>query len=180
MDLTKNKTKRKFWDICSHFAEEYFSYEERQKIKEYFAKKNLYENIDIGGGFESYVSNSCVLDCSISSLKKNRETRKILFDLNEVGKLNLPIKDNTFNSATLIGVFPYLAHPAKVLKNLERIIKPQGKIYIIAHNIKKIEKLKKGPNERKGIERVLIRMSYNFKTENVFDKEIESIEINLN
>ena len=120
------------WDSYGSFQGTYFEDTIKKRIKFFLGQRLNGRNIEIGGGWYLSYSNSTVVDLSGVCLQHNPAKEKLQFDLDEIEKgRRLPYSDASFDSATLISVWQYLRHPKKVIKELERILKPGAEIYLI-------------------------------------------------
>ena len=98
-------------------------------IKKYPNSKLL----DIGCGFnykfllevEPYISEGYGIDFKVPELKNGKiKTKQI--------KLNdkLPFHKNSFDFVTMLAVLEHLDHPIEIVKEIERILKPKGKLIL--------------------------------------------------
>jgi hypothetical protein len=133
------------WDSHGIYQWTYFDERVKRHIS-YFLSQRLHgKNLDIGGGWYLSHPGSTVIDISSQCLSYNKAKDKVKFDLDDLGKgLNLPIRDNAFDSATLVSVWQYLHHPDAVLSELERVIVPGGELYIINGQGAGLPELKSG------------------------------------
>ena len=89
--------------------------------------------LDIGCGFnykfllevEPYISEGYGIDFKVPELKNGKiKTKQI--------KLNdkLPFHKNSFDFVTMLAVLEHLDHPIEIVKEIERILKPKGKLIL--------------------------------------------------
>jgi hypothetical protein len=134
-DVPKPKTENShesIWDHHGSYQWTYFGEPVKQRISFFLSQRLIGKNLEVGGGWYLSYPHSTVVDLSSVCLDYNPAKEKLQFDLDTIGKGNkLPYENNSFNSATLISVFQYLAHPKEVLRELERVIIPGGEVYII-------------------------------------------------
>ena len=98
-------------------------------IKKYPNSKLL----DIGCGFnyklllevEPYLSGGYGIDFKVPKLKNGKiKTKQI--KLND----NLPFNESTFDFVTMLAVLEHLNQPIEIVKEIERILKPKGKLIL--------------------------------------------------
>lgn len=98
-------------------------------IKKYPNSKLL----DIGCGFnykfllevEPYISEGYGIDFKVSELKNEKiKTRQIKLDN------KLPFHKNSFDFVTMLAVLEHLDHPVEIVREIERILKPEGKLIL--------------------------------------------------
>ncbi len=120
----------KFWDIESfgwlgnipQKVRESVSYELSKRI----AKGRT---LSLGSGNYPYIDDSVMLDYSEEMLNSaDKSNKKILYDLNNQ---QLPFKDISFDSATLVFVLNYLEAPKQLFMEIRRILRKNGKLIII-------------------------------------------------
>jgi len=107
-------------------------------IREELNKRLTGLNLSLGAGFTNHYDRSVNLDVSFESLGLNDE-KGVLYDLDDLGFkensfVSLPFKSSSFDSATMIGLWPYLDNPDNVFYELHRVIKPRGKVVIVNQN----------------------------------------------
>lgn len=111
-------------------------------IKEQLDKRLFGLNLNLGSGFTNHYSNSVNLDISFYSLALNNR-KGVLYDLNKINYNNsLPFRENSFDSASMIGLWPYLKNPEKVLFELQRVVKPRGRVVIVNPNGLGVDRLR--------------------------------------
>lgn len=98
-------------------------------IKKYPSSKLL----DIGCGFnykfllevEPYISEGYGIDFKVPELKKGKIITKQI-------KLNnkLPFNENSFDFVIMLAVLEHLDHPVEIVEEIERILKPKGKLIL--------------------------------------------------
>jgi hypothetical protein len=134
------ESRRAFWDRQAASRSAYLPAERLSAISEFLRERVGKRNLDLGGGLFSYVLGSVALDISERSIKKNlSDTRgAVVFDLCDTGRevegkmLSLPFESRTFDSATAVGLWPYLPRETgiQVLKDLRRVLLPDADFYI--------------------------------------------------
>ena len=98
-------------------------------IKKYPNSKLL----DIGCGFnyklllevEQYISEGYGIDYKVPELKNGKiKTKQI--------KINdkLPFRNNSFDFVTMLTVLEYFEHPVEIIREIERVLKPKGKLIL--------------------------------------------------
>jgi len=130
----ETKTIRDAWDENGKQLWSYFDETIKQFIDFYLSKRLKGRNLDVGGGWYRHYPNSDVVDISPVCLNYNiaPPERKHVFDLETISEgAKLPFDDNTFDSATMISVIQYLPKPWDVIKEVERVLKPNTELYVI-------------------------------------------------
>lgn len=128
---TQNSRERT-WDHHGSYQWTYFGEHVKQRISYFLSQRLSGRNLELGGGWYLSHPNSVVVDLSPVCLGYNLAKEKHQFDLDtlETGK-RLPFMDNSFDSATMISAWQYLAAPHAVASELERVVRPGGELYII-------------------------------------------------
>lgn len=133
-----------FWDTLAATHDAYFSRKRLEAIARFLQERVGARNLDLGGGLHSYLLGSVGLDISEASIAKLPEkSRAVVFDLCDVGRetdktrISLPFADCSFDSASAIGLWPYLERKTgiSVLKDLERVLVPGGMVYVVDSNL---------------------------------------------
>ena len=112
----------------------------RAKIKAILSGKCFGKVLEAMCGFNSYLSpsdnrNVTALDFCREALELYRYPKRtrILFDLNKIDckrKMKF-FADGEFDAITICFGFQYLIHPAFVFKELKRLLKPGGRLYLV-------------------------------------------------
>lgn len=132
-------SRRQERDHHSSYKRTYFNHEIfKERISFFLESKLSGYNLDIGWGWYQHYPNSCVVDLSVVALKWNINRDRLQFDMdllagedNQPSSYSLPFADNSFDSATMISVFQYLKNPRTLIRELQRVLKPWAKVYII-------------------------------------------------
>lgn len=158
------------WDGHGSYQWTYFADEIKQRI-EYFLTQRLHgNNIEVGGGWYLSYPDSVVVDLSSVCLESNPAKDKFQFDLDTIGEGNqLPYKDNSFNSATLISAWQYLQHPREVLGELERILRPGSEIYLINGQGAGLKECIVGASKTESLEQFFQGLGYDTLVEHIPD-----------
>lgn len=118
----------KFWNAEAFGWDARIPEEIRKLIKKELRKRIKGKNIELGSGSCPYISRSTILDFSKDMLANAPKGHKKIFsDLNK----ELPFKNSSFDSASVVFVVDYLKNLNKTLKEIRRILKKQGKLIII-------------------------------------------------
>jgi SAM-dependent methyltransferase len=124
-----------FWDMISYTWESKIPEEIRKAIKKRLSKLKG-DNLSLGCGCCPYVKDSVLVDFSEQMLKFAEGKEKHIVDLN---KAKLPFSDNSFDSVTMVFVVDYLNNLDKLLKEVKRVLKKDGKL-IVVNSKKPIDK----------------------------------------
>lgn len=111
--------------------------------------------LDVGGGNGDILSiimddlkqkaYGVVFDINLEALKRGKKTRRDL-EFVLASAENMPFKNNSFDLALIVTVLEYLSKPSECTKDLFRIIKGNGFVFVIHPNLKWfIEPLTKWP-----------------------------------
>jgi SAM-dependent methyltransferase len=162
------RTKTEEWDWHGSYQWTYFVEGVKQRINYFLSERLKGKNIDVGGGWYLSYPNSTVVDLSPVCLEKNPAKEKLQFDLEDLtqGK-KLPYKDHSFDSATLVSVWEYLNDPRSVMKEMERVVKPGGEVYIINGQGAGISEWKVNSGKSPDIKNFLDGMGYDTLIENI-------------
>jgi ubiquinone/menaquinone biosynthesis C-methylase UbiE len=165
LDIHKdNLPARKEWDHHAGYQWTFFPESEKRKVAHWLQEEwvKWISNADIGGGWYVNVPGSVVLDISPVSLEKNPSREKILFDLDTIGPNNrLPLRSGSLETATMISVWQYLREPEALLRDLQRVLVPGGKIYIINQDGAWLTEHQQQPNSGKSIWDQIHAFGYN-------------------
>ena len=116
-------------------GDHFFGGDSGKVLTKFFRDRISPNNLDIGSGAgtERYAPSSTALDYCKAALKKSEARRKVLFDLEKIAEgVKLPFRDNSFGSVTMVSVWQYLnIYPKLLLKEVERILSGDGKLFII-------------------------------------------------
>ena len=85
----------------------------------------------MGSGSCPYVPGSVLVDLSKDMLSvppASHYDKRIVMDLD---KQFLPFKDGSFDSVTMVFLLNYLESPGKVLQEVKRVLKPDGRLFIV-------------------------------------------------
>lgn len=96
------------------------------KCKQILEGKNL---LDLGSGEGSFVS--VCKDLNINAYAMDAYTQKINFEID-----NLPYDSNYFDFITLTSLIEHIANPKIILKEIHRILKPEGIVIITTPNFR--------------------------------------------
>ncbi len=166
----KVKTIQEFWDHHGSYRWTYFNERVKQHIEFFLQKKLSGRNLDVGGGWYLSYPNSDVVDISPVCLDYNiaPSERKHVFDLDSIaeGKI-LPFAGQTFDSATFISSWQYLAHPEAVMKELERVLKHDAELYIINGEDAGISEAAVNQNRSKDIAKTFEEKGYDTLIEDI-------------
>jgi len=111
-------------------------------IREQLDKKLKGLSLNLGSGFTNHYTNSVNLDISFHSLDLN-DRKGVLYNLNTINYNNsLPFRKDSFDSASMIGLWPYLKNSEKVFLELQRVVKPKGRVVIVNQNNIVVEELR--------------------------------------
>ena len=142
-------------------------------------------NLSLGAGFTNHYDRSVNLDVSFESLGLN-DKKGVLYDIDDLGfkengLVSLPFKSSSFDSATMIGLWPYLDNPDNVFYELHRVIKPSGKVVIVNQNNMAIEQLRLRGNESDEILEQASRLFYRTHMKKVpfKDRTVDFIDLEL-
>lgn len=125
-------SKRYFWNSNAFY--EYFNHEEVRAIRCFLSTRLGPPNLDLGGGPNSddYAPGSTVIDISDESLCLYPRGRCLQFDLDAVGRgSRLPFQKGYFATASMVSLWQYLRHPISLLHELSRVIKDNGRLFIV-------------------------------------------------
>jgi len=118
-----------FWDVESKFWNSRLSDKSRALIKKELSKVKG-KTLSLGTGSYPYVKEAVCLDISkemLSFIKGNYT--KVQYDLDKMG--SLPFKNNSFDSVTMVLVANYLSNLRNTLQNIKKVLKPNGKLYLV-------------------------------------------------
>ncbi|MBD3248970.1 methyltransferase domain-containing protein [Candidatus Woesearchaeota archaeon] len=122
--------KEKFWDVEAYSWKSKISKDLRAILKkEIFISLGHGLNLSVGSGAFPYLENSVLLDISEEMLRMAPEGYKKV--QHDIDKKPLPFEDDKFDSCTMIFVINYLEHPEKALKEIKRVLKPKGKLFLV-------------------------------------------------
>ncbi|GEM_PF-6713475 len=154
-------------------------------IREELSKRLSGLNLSLGAGFTNHYDKSVNLDVSFESLGLN-DKKGVLHDIDDLGFkengfVSLPFKSSSFDSATMIGLWPYLDNPDNVFYELHRVIKPRGKVVIVNQNNMAVEQLRVRGNESDEILEQASRLFYRTHMKKVpfNDRTIDFIDLEL-
>lgn len=154
-------------------------------IREELNKRLNGLNLSLGAGFTNHYDKSVNLDVSFASLGLN-DKKGVLYDIDDLGFkengfVSLPFKSSSFDSATMVGLWPYLDNPDNVFYELRRVIKPRGKVVIVNQNNMAVEQLRVRGNESDEILEQASRLFYRTHMKKVpfKDRTIDFIDLEL-
>ena len=150
-------------------------------IGKHLDKRLMGLNLNLGSGFTNHYSNSVNLDISFYSLALN-DKKGVLYNLNKINYDNsLPFKEGSFNSASMIGLWPYLKNPEKIFLELQRVVKSEGRVIIVNPNGLGVDKLRLRKSDSDSIIDETSRYFYRTYIEEVpFEgRKIDFIELEL-
>jgi len=170
-EVLKRKTKNpheSIWDHHGSYQWTYFNEEIKERINFFLSRRLHGKNIDLGGGWYLSYPNSTVVDLSSVCLANNPANEKLQFDLNTLGKdKHLPYESHSFDSATLISSWQYLRNPAKVTKELKRVLRPGAEIYIINGQGAGLEECVCGSTRSENVQKFFRIQGYDTLIENI-------------
>ena len=143
------ENKERFWDYeatnwklrIPTQIKEYISTELKKRIKG--------KNLDIGSGSTNYTKNHACIDLSYEMLEWNQCKNKA-----QANAENLPFKNKSFDTATLVFVANYVQDIEKLTKELKRVLKKKGKA-VFVQSAKPVHKLHQlAENKEFSIERL--------------------------
>lgn len=167
------------WDHHGSYQWTYFAQEIKQRIQYFLLQRLNGKNIEVGGGWYLSYPNSVVVDLSSVCLEHNPAKEKLQFDLDTIGESGqLPYGDDSFNSATLISVWQYLRHPRAVLRELERVLRPGGEIYLINGQGAGLEECIVGSTRTEGLQQFFQELGYDTLIEHIpeFDGRVSEFQ----
>lgn len=111
-------------------------------ISEGLGKRLVGLSLNLGSGFANHYDNSVNLDVSFHSLELNPK-KGVLYDLNTINSGDsLPFRDWSFDSASMVGLWPYLSDPEKLFYELQRVVRSKGIISIVNQDDLAVEELR--------------------------------------
>ncbi|MBW2981868.1 class I SAM-dependent methyltransferase [Candidatus Woesearchaeota archaeon] len=124
---------KKFWDAEAYAWLSKIPRKIRESIKQELMKRipSGKINLSLGSGSYPYIEESILLDFSAEMLKSVPPIKykaRLEYDL-ELGKL--PFKNNSFDTITMVFIIDYLKNINSVLKEVNRILKPKGKLILV-------------------------------------------------
>ncbi len=120
--------RERFWDVEAYSWRSKVPKGIRSLIKKELSG-NKGVNLSVGSGAFPYIEDSVLLDISEEMLRMAPDGyRKVQHDID---KNPLPFEDDSFDSCTLIFVINYLSEPEKALKEIKRVLKPDGKLFLV-------------------------------------------------
>src|SRR5687768_16103224 len=116
-ELERMDERVKTWDHHGSYRWSYFGEENKSRISHFLGKRLSGRNLDIGGGWYLYYSNSVVVDLSPVCLASNPAQEKLQFDIEQLAQgKKLPYPDHSFDSATLVSVWQYVKNADALIK----------------------------------------------------------------
>lgn len=150
------------WD--SHGGEHpwtYFPESAKEMIQFFLESKIRGRNLDIGAGWYLYHPNSVVLDLSPRCLERNPASEKVVFDLERVANGEpLPFSNHSFGSVTLVSVWQYLVNRKAIMKELERVVRPGGEVYVINQKYSGLRRIMTASTDPSEIKTEIKEMGY--------------------
>ena len=144
------ENKEKFWDLESTNWKLRIPTQIKESISSELNKKINEKNLDIGSGSTNYTKNLASIDLSYEMLEWNPNKNKI-----QANAESLPFKKNCFNTATLVFTANYVQDLTKLAKELNRVLKKNGKA-IFVQSSKPVHKLHRlAENKEFSIEKLM-------------------------
>lgn len=140
MNKVANRYNRisKFYDTFESLVEKYLFSKWRSMLWEYSRGEILEVGVGTGKNISYYPHKAEVTAIDISGGMLERAKSKIqgyadFLVLMQADVMNLPFKDEKFDSAVSTFVFCSVPNPVKGLKEIYRVLKPEGKMYLLEH-----------------------------------------------
>ncbi len=110
----------------------------RKKLLKKAKGKILEVGVGTGKNFDYYPAGADVTaidfaDKMITLARKNAAKKGLLFEIEKGNVENLAYPDNFFDTAVATFVFCSVPNPIKGLKELRRVVKPDGKVLLLEH-----------------------------------------------
>lgn len=156
------------WDHHGSYQWTYFSDQAKHRTKFFLSQRLSGKNLDLGGGWHLLYPNSTVVDLSSVCLSHNPATEKLHFDLDELGNgKKLPYADASFDSVTMVSVWQYLNAHEALVQEIQRVLKPGGKLYIINGQGAGLEGCVVASTKSEGVVKFFKERGFSTLTENI-------------